>query len=231
MNLPPLPAGHPEPMTPNARRALGAGMLAAHVALGWGLLQLEPVREAAAEVIPLTVNFIAPPAPAPAPPPPAPVKREPPKLKPTPAPKPVITSAPTPAPQPPAFTAPPAPPEPAPPAPVAALPAPPAPPAPPAAPPQPKTISISAVEYLSPPVLNYPPAARRAGESGRVTVRVLVDARGLPQQTQVTRSSGFARLDESALATVRATRFKPYMENGQPHAFWVLMPLIFELEE
>lgn len=229
MNLPPLPAGHPEPMSPNARRALGAGMLAAHVAVGWALLQLQPVREAVAEVLPLTVNFIAPPAPVPAPPPPPQQRVLP---KPAPAPKPVITSAPTPAPQPPVFVAPPPPPEP--PAPVAAPPAPPvppAPPAPPAAPPQPKTIAISAVEYLTPPVLNYPAAARRAGESGRVNVRVLVDARGMPQQMQVTRSSGFARLDEAALATVRATRFKPYMENGQPHAFWVLMPLIFELEE
>lgn len=229
MNLPPLPAGHPEAISPSARRALGAGMLAAHVAVGWGLLQLQPVREAVSAVLPLTVSFIAPPAPVPTPPPPAPVQKVQPKL--TPAPKPIITSAPTPTPQPPAFTAPPAPPEPAPPASVAVAPAPPAPPAPPAAPPQPKTISISAVEYLTPPVLHYPPAARRAGESGKVSVRVLVDARGLPQQMQVTRSSGFARLDESALATVRATRFKPYMENGQPQAFWVLMPLIFELEE
>ncbi|NML16323.1 energy transducer TonB [Azohydromonas caseinilytica] len=228
MNLPPLPAGHAEPMSPAARRALGAGMLAAHVAVGWALLQLEPVRQAVGEVIPITVDFIAPPAPVPAPPPP-PVPRV--QIKPAPTPKPVITSAPTPAPQPPVFVAPPAPPAPAPPAPVEAAPAPPAPPAPPAAPPQPKTISISAVQYLTPPVLNYPPAARRAGESGRVNVRVLVDAQGLPQQMQIARSSGFPRLDEAALATVRATRFKPYMENGQPHAFWVLMPLIFELEE
>ena len=61
-------------------------------------------------------------------------------------------------------------------------------------------------------------------------VRVLVDARGLPQQMQLTRSSGFASLDEAALATVRATRFKPYTENGVPQPFWVLMPLVFELE-
>ncbi|MDZ5456453.1 energy transducer TonB, partial [Azohydromonas lata] len=109
MNLPPLPAGHPEPMSPNARRALGAGMLAAHVAVGWALLQLQPVREAVAEVLPLTVDFIAPPAPVPAPPPPPQQRVLP---KPAPAPKPVITSAPTPAPQPPVFVAPPPPLEP-----------------------------------------------------------------------------------------------------------------------
>ena len=52
----------------------------------------------------------------------------------------------------------------------------------------------------------------------------------VPQQMQLTRSSGFASLDEAALATVRATRFKPYTENGLPQPFWVLMPLVFELE-
>ena len=111
---------------------------------------------------------------------------------------------------------------------MAAAPAPP--PPPPPAPPAPRTIAITAVEYLSPPVLGYPPAARRFQEQGQVHVRVLVDARGLPQQMDVIRSSGFARLDEAALATVRATRFKPYTENGTPLPFWVVMPLVFELD-
>jgi protein TonB len=63
-----------------------------------------------------------------------------------------------------------------------------------------------------------------------VHVRVLVDARGAPQQMVLLRPSGFARLDEAALATVRATRFKPYTENGVALPFWVVMPLIFELD-
>ncbi len=58
---------------------------------------------------------------------------------------------------------------------------------------------------------------------------MLVDPRGTPQQMVVLRSSGFVRLDDSALATVRATRFKPYTENGVALPFWVVMPLIFEL--
>jgi protein TonB len=91
-------------------------------------------------------------------------------------------------------------------------------------------VSIGAVRYLSPPVLDYPIAARRAREEGRVHVRVLVDAEGRPAQTQVVRSSGFQRLDASALATVAATRFRPYTENGVALPFWVVMPLVFELE-
>ncbi|MCG3188699.1 MAG: hypothetical protein LKCHEGNO_00832 [Burkholderiaceae bacterium] len=97
-------------------------------------------------------------------------------------------------------------------------------------PPAPRTIEITAVEYLTPPLLVYPLASRRAQEQGHVHVRVLVDAGGAPQQMRVIRSSGHARLDESALATVRATRFKPYTENGTPLPFWVVMPLVFELQ-
>jgi len=79
-------------------------------------------------------------------------------------------------------------------------------------------------------VLVYPVASRRLREAGQVQVKVLVDAQGLPRQLLLLRSSGFPRLDESALATVRATRFKPYTEDGVAQPFWVVMPLIFEME-
>lgn len=149
-------------------------------------------------------------------------------------PRPVVAVAPTPSPAPPVFVVPPAPPQspaPEPAAVVEPVASPPAPPAlPPSPPPAPKTIAITQVEYLTPPQLAYPPAARRMHEEGAVNVRILVDARGGPQQMSVIRSSGYARLDEAALAAVRATRFKPYTENGVPMPFWVVMPLVFELE-
>ena len=89
---------------------------------------------------------------------------------------------------------------------------------------------ITAVEYLTPPVLEYPLASRRLRESGQVAVRVLVDPKGSPGATQLMRSSGFERLDIAALAAVRATRFKPYTENGRAQPFWVVMPLAFDLQ-
>ncbi len=95
---------------------------------------------------------------------------------------------------------------------------------------EPRVVSIRAVTYRSPPVLHYPAAARRAHEEGRVDVRVLVDATGAPLDIDLLRSSGYPRLDESALATVRATRFHPYTENGVAMPFRVVMPLVFELE-
>lgn len=93
-----------------------------------------------------------------------------------------------------------------------------------------RQIAISQVEYLSPPLLNYPLSARRLREQGQVQVRVRVDEQGRPERFVVLRSSGSERLDEAALATVRATRFKPYREDGVARPFWVVMPLVFELD-
>lgn len=222
----PLPTLSSEGLTPGARRGLVVGVLAAHVAAGWGLLQIDSVRQAMQEVAPIMVDLIAPPPPPqplpPPPPPPKPVLKKPP-------PPPIVTSAPTPSPTPPVFVAPPPPPEPEV-IPIEPPPAPPAPPPPPAPPAQPRTISITQVEYLTPPVLVYPAAAKRLQESGRVNVKVLVDEKGLPRQMLLLRSSGFPRLDEAALATVKATRFKPYTENGVAQPFWAVMPLVFEME-
>lgn len=92
------------------------------------------------------------------------------------------------------------------------------------------TLSIRAVSYLVPPELVYPLASRRAQEEGRAWVRLLVDASGAPQQVRLETSSGHPRLDEAALATATATRFRPHTENGTARAFWVLMPFVFELE-
>lgn len=217
----PLPSLQPdEVLSAGQRRALVVGMLGAHVVAGWALLQLEPVRQAMGELAPVFVDWVAPPTevpPAPLPPP-----------KPLPQrvvePPPLVTAAPSPAPA--TFVAPPPPPEPPPVVAEAATPAPPAPPVPPA---PPKTVSITEVEYLTPPQLNYPMASQRLRESGTVLVRVTVDARGLPAQMVITRSAGFQRLDDAALATVRATRFKPRTENGVAVPFTVNMPLIFEL--
>jgi protein TonB len=106
----------------------------------------------------------------------------------------------------------------------------PAPPVVAAAPPAERQVQISQVVYLSPPVLAYPLAARRQREQGLVQVKVRVDERGRPERYTVERSSGHPLLDDAALQTVRATRFKPYRENGVAMAFWVVMPLLFELD-
>ncbi len=87
------------------------------------------------------------------------------------------------------------------------------------------------MQYLEPPLLEYPRASRRAGESGRVLVRVYIDEAGLPRSVTLSQSSGYARLDEAALAAVRGARFRPYTENGRALAGYALIPLIFDLEK
>jgi protein TonB len=62
-------------------------------------------------------------------------------------------------------------------------------------------------------------------------VLVLIDERGLPQQAQIAKSSGFPRLDASALGAVRRSRFKPPTENGQPASGWTNVPFDFVLEK
>lgn len=227
IQLPPLPrrGERADGLSPAQRRVMVAAILAAHVAAVYGLFQVREVREAARELAPMFVDLIAPPAPpAPSPPPPP----KPAMKKPLP-PAPVIAAAPSPAPA--TFVVPEAPPEPvvvqAPPEPVA----PPAPPAPPAPAPQPRTIPASAVQYLEAPAPEYPRLSKRNAEAGRVLVRVFIDAAGLPRNVQVSKPSGFVRLDEAAIFAVQKARFRPYAENGQPIGVWTYIPINFELEK
>jgi protein TonB len=93
-----------------------------------------------------------------------------------------------------------------------------------------RLLPASALQYAEPPVLVYPRASRRAGEAGRVLLRVFVDEEGRPRQVLVHRSSGFARLDEAAIDALRKARFKPCLDQGRPAAGWALVPLTFELD-
>jgi protein TonB len=211
--LPPLPPGRGDELGPQGRRALISGVVVAHLVGGWALLQVDAVRNAVIDAAPvLMVDMIAPAEPPkPEPPPPAP---QPKKLAPAPAP--IIAAAPTPTPAPPAFVTPP--PEPAPPQPVNVAPVPPAPPAPvaqPPAPPAPKLIPPSALRYLKEPPQDYPLLSRRAKEQGVVTLRVTVDASGHLKDATVHKSSGFERLDQAALQSIRKAVFSPYVENGK----------------
>ena len=222
------PASRPDDLSPAQRRLMVLGVLSAHVAGVWGLMQVREVREMVANAAPMIFDMVAPAAPKPKvepPPPPKPALKQPPPLAP------VIAAAPSPAPA--LFVVAPPPEVPAPPAPVVpAAPAAPAPPAPAAPPPQPRTLPASAVQYLEPPAVVYPRLSKRNGETGLVVVRAYIGAAGgAPQSVQLSKSSTHARLDEAAIAAVQKARFKPHTENGQPVEGWALIPINFELEK
>lgn len=99
------------------------------------------------------------------------------------------------------------------------------------APAAPIAVSIDAVRYLKPPQVVYPPLSRRMGETGRVVVRVLVDAQGVPAEVTLAEPSRFARLNDQALQAMRQARFEPYRVNGRPMSVTVLAPIVFTLED
>ena len=183
------------------------------------------------------------PKPEPPPPKPEPPKPEPPKPKP-PKPEPVRPEPPRPAPPAPVPTPPPAPspavsvpetkpapqpPEPAPaPAPRPA-PVPQAPPAPPA-PPAKTDVSISASYSASNAKPVYPTMSKRMGEQGTVMLRVLVKSDGSAANVEVKSSSGFPRLDQSAVEAVKSWRFNPATLDGKPVDEWYQVPIPFKLQ-
>ncbi len=85
--------------------------------------------------------------------------------------------------------------------------------------------------YLRNPAPRYPLAARRAGEQGTVTLKVLVSVEGLPRLVEVDKTSGSSRLDAAALDAVRRWRFAPARRGATPIQSWVLVPVVFRLEE
>jgi protein TonB len=211
------------------RRAGIVVVVAAHVALIAALASHAPVRRVAAPAAPIVVTFpVALPAelpteaPKPLPARPAPRRAPSPPATPVAAP-PVESPAPVATdtaareePQSPPATSPPARPAPAA-APLVAAPVATTPP------------SFDAA-YLDNPAPAYPPLARRTGEQGRVVLRVLVTAQGTAEAMELRSSSGYARLDNAALETVKRWRFVPARQGEVAVAAWVLVPIVFTLE-
>jgi protein TonB len=77
------------------------------------------------------------------------------------------------------------------------------------------------------PVLTFPPGSEDMGESGSVTLRVLVDDKGVVSTVQRLKSSGYVRLDQHAASVIRRARFRPHLVNGVPRAAWATVTLNF----
>ena len=226
------------PRTPLLPRntAIALGVVALHVGGLWAL-QSGLLRRAVEMVVPaeVLVEFIEPAKPIVTPPPPAPQPKPQPAqktpVKPAPlppAPVPVAIADTTPAPNAPTGTTQPQPPTP--PITVAVAPAPPAPA--PAAPPAPPRIELpsSNADYLNNPRPTYPPLSKRLGEQGKVLVRVFIETDGSASKAEIAQSSGFDRLDQTALDTVRRWRYVPGKRAGVPEAMWFNVPINFVLE-
>lgn len=152
---------------------------------------------------------------APPPPPPVPKEKPKPQPKPTPTKVPVAQAAPTAEVKTESV---------APPSPVAAS------ASPASVPVEQKPLVRAEADYLNNPKPSYPRLSKRMGEQGEVRLRVLVAADGRVASVQLSRSSGYERLDEAALESVKQWRFKPATQGGEPLETWVEVPVKFVLE-
>ena len=84
--------------------------------------------------------------------------------------------------------------------------------------------------YHNNPLPVYPIVARRRGHQGTVFLEVLVDRNGNVKDLRVLKSSGYATLDDAALASVKSWIFEPGMKGSQPVEMWVRLPVRFQLK-
>ncbi len=84
-------------------------------------------------------------------------------------------------------------------------------------------------DYLGNPEATYPTISRRLGEQGKVLLRVLVNSKGFPDKVEISKSSGFARLDNAALQAVEHWKFVPARQGAQAVVATVIVPVLFKI--
>jgi protein TonB len=180
---------------------------------------MSPSNPAPVEIVQPTIQGVlvmaepeqAPPPPELPPPPPPPEKKPEPKPKPKPLPKAPPSERAVKAPEP----------EPPPPVeePVEPRPAEPAPVIPPRA----------DAGQLSNPAPIYPNLSRRLREEGIVVLEILIKADGTVGEIRIKDSSGFKRLDDTAVKAVSHWRYQPATQGGKAIDYWYEQPVEFSL--
>ena len=92
------------------------------------------------------------------------------------------------------------------------------------------TLPSSDAQYLQNPAPPYPRMSKRLGEQGTVTVRVRINTEGRAEEAEIRTSSGYPRLDASALETVKRWRYVPGKRNGVAETMWFNVPIRFVLD-
>lgn len=86
------------------------------------------------------------------------------------------------------------------------------------------------IAYLNNPSPVYPPFSKRKKEQGTVLLKVLVNQDGNAESISLINSSGFERLDQAALETVRRWRFVPAKKNNVAISGYAIVPIEFSLD-
>lgn len=78
---------------------------------------------------------------------------------------------------------------------------------------------------------DYPKSALRNGDSGVVTLALLIGTDGRVADSKVEKSSGFRDLDRAAQVGLGLCRFKPGTIDGAPQQSWTRMQYVWNLDE
>jgi len=76
----------------------------------------------------------------------------------------------------------------------------------------------------------YPEIAKRAGITGKVFVKVLVDKEGKPKRAVVVKSDS-ELFNDAAIAAAMRSAFTPALQNNHPIAVWIVLPYKFQLSD
>lgn len=88
----------------------------------------------------------------------------------------------------------------------------------------PKPISVSCA------VPHYPPDAKELGETGAVTIALLISTQGKVLKTSVRQSSGYSSLDTAAESALAQCDFLPGRKGGQPVETWTTLRYVWSLD-
>ena len=86
------------------------------------------------------------------------------------------------------------------------------------------------VEGLANPAPRYPYLSRSREEEGKVILQVYVNKKGRTSRIETIQSSGHSRLDQAARKAVKNWTFTPALEDGNPTAGVVQVPILFVLK-
>lgn len=84
---------------------------------------------------------------------------------------------------------------------------------------------------LNNPAPAYPSSSRKLREQGVVLLEILVKTDGTLGDMKLKKSSGYSRLDDSAMRAVKHWHFLPATRAGEPIDYWYELPIEFSLNQ
>jgi len=85
--------------------------------------------------------------------------------------------------------------------------------------------------YRENPPPGYPEMARQQGYEGIVIVAAEILDDGRVGKTVISKSSGYAILDQTAVDAVKAWKFEPAKKSGIPYKTWAELPIKFTIRD